>query len=335
MSASQRGATFTRQLLTFGRKQLTQLRILNLNDMLLQMQAMLPPMIGEHIRLECCLSAEAPLVYADAMEVEQIVLNLALNARDAMNRGGQLTIRTELVDVGPGQITRNPEACPGRFVCLRVTDTGCGMDEELQRRIFEPFFTTKDAGKGSGLGLATVYGIVKELQGWIEVTSQVGVGSTFSIYLPPCKNPLSSSSSSQNHGLRGNETILLVEDEAPVRKLLRRVLEQYGYHVLEAPSSVDALKIWAADHEQIKLLLSDIIMPDGMSGRKLAAVLRSKKPKLEVILTSGVSQASSSDNDLNPNASFKFIQKPYSPEKLAALVRECLDGTRPASAPPV
>lgn len=324
MSASQRGATFTRQLLTFGRKQLTELRVLNLNDMLAQLQAMLPPMIGEHIRLECGFSAEAPLVYADSMEVEQIILNLALNARDAMPHGGQLVIHTELVNVDPGHRARNPEASVGRFACLKVTDTGCGMDEQLQRRIFEPFFTTKDAGKGSGLGLATVYGIVKELQGWIEVSSQVGSGSTFSVFLPACKPP---GANATNRSLRGTETILLVEDEAPVRKLLKRVLEQWGYNVLDAPNGAEALKIWASESEEIKLLLSDIIMPDGMSGKQLASVLRSKKPELEVILTSGMPNQAG-ETDLLPASQYLFVPKPYSPESIVSLVRERLDKQR-------
>lgn len=326
MSASQRGATFTRQLLTFGRKQVSQLKILNLNEMLQQLQGMLPPMIGEHIRLECRFAPEPALVYADPMEVEQIILNLALNARDAMHRGGQLTITTELVDITPERASLNPEASAGRFVCLKVNDTGCGMDESLQRRIFEPFFTTKDAGKGSGLGLATVYGIVKELQGWIEVASQVGVGTTFRIFLPTNKSNRNSGSGNSPEKLRGTETILLVEDEPPVRKLLRRVLQQYGYRVLEAPNGAEALKIWATEQSQVKLLLSDIIMPDGMSGRKLATLLRSQKPDLEVILTSGLNPNASAENDPNATSEpFKFIQKPYSPEKLVAMVRGALD----------
>ncbi len=325
MSASQRGASFTRQLLTFGRKQMTQLKILNLNDMLLQLQAMLPPMIGEHIRLECRFAEEPPLIYADALEVEQIILNLALNARDAMSHSGQLTICTGLIDVESNKVAQNPEASVGRFVCLSVTDTGCGMDEQLQRRIFEPFFTTKEAGKGSGLGLATVYGIVKELQGWIEVSSKVGVGSTFNVILPASKNLEPTASVGPAKGLHGNETVLLVEDEPPVRRLLRRVLEQYGYRVLEASNSAEALNIWSQDQVQIKLLLSDISMPDGMSGRQLATMLRSMKPKLKVILTSGMSTTVIAENEPHSSESFKFIQKPYSPEKLAGMVRDCLD----------
>lgn len=328
MSAAERAATFTRQLLTFGRRHFTQYKVLNVNTIVSQLKAMLPALIGEHIRLECQLSTGPTLVYGDASEVEQIVLNMALNSRDAMPRGGMLSIETELVDASAAMKDKNPEAPAGKYVRLTVSDTGSGMNEDTKRRVFEPFYTTKEAGKGSGLGLATVYGIVKQHQGWIELSSELGRGTTFRVYLP-ARDPdgaLCGAAPVAAKMAHGKETVLLVEDEPPVRKLLRRVLEQYGYRVIEAENGLLALDAWARESAKADILLSDAVLPGGVSGRELAARLRKDRPGLKVILTSGFDLGDTLIPELGPSEQdFRFIQKPYAPEKLVSLVRECLD----------
>jgi PAS domain S-box-containing protein len=328
MSASERAAAFTRQLLTFGRRHVSQYKVLNVNTIIAQLRGMLPALIGEHIRLNCQLSTTPALVYGDASEVEQIVMNMALNSRDAMARGGVLSISTELVNASAFFQSKNPDVPMGKYVLLTVSDTGCGMSEDIQRRVFEPFFTTKDAGKGSGLGLATVYGIVKQHQGWIDLTSAEGHGTTFKIYLPArdADGALSGVKPVPAKMARGNETVLLVEDEPPVRKILCRVLEQYGYHVVEADNGPLALDAWARESSRIDLLLSDAALPGGISGRNLAAQLRKERPNLRVILTSGFNLAETLVPELGATEQdYRFLQKPYVPEKLVSLVRECLD----------
>ena len=263
---------------------------------------------------------------ADAGMMEQVLLNLAVNSRDAMPKGGVLAIRILPVRVDAPHVAEHPEACVGNYVCLSVSDTGCGIPPENLRRIFEPFFTTKEVGKGTGLGLATVYGIVKQHQGWIEVQSEVGRGTAFKVFIP-----LSSETAEGGHdqpaekaARGGTETILVVEDEAPVRELVCSVLAGHGYRVLQAESGPGALQVWRDSKEQIDLLLTDLVMPDHLNGRELAEKLWTERPRLKVIFTSGYSsEAVGKDSVLCRG--LNYLQKPYHPRQLAWAVRDCLD----------
>jgi PAS domain S-box-containing protein len=327
LDAAKRAANLTRQLLAFSRKQIIQPRVLDLNASVRNLGSMLARLLGEHIRMETDLAPELPSIEADAGMMEQVIMNLAVNARDAMPGGGLLSIGTATVELGPDAATRHPNARPGSFVCLRVADTGCGMSAETLGRIFEPFFSTKEVGKGTGLGLATVYGIVKQHNGWIEVLSEVNAGTVFQIFLPaldktaePCGGTVFISRPVKG----GGETILLVEDEPDLREMVREILAGYDYKLIEAVSGVHALKVWDESDGRIDLLLTDMMMPEGMNGRELAALLRKRKPDLKVIYSSGYSA------DLMTGGSEKldglFLSKPYRPAELAALVRKCLDG---------
>jgi CheY-like chemotaxis protein len=265
--------------------------------------------------------------------VEQVIMNLAVNARDAMPKGGRLSIGTSHENITSEYASQNPDSRPGAFACMTVKDTGCGMDRKTLERIFEPFFTTKEVGKGTGLGLATVYGIVKQHQGWVEVTSQVGVGTTFKVFLPQAAKKESAATESSTDSLKvrgGPETILLVEDEAVLRELVREVLVTYDYKVVEASSGVEALKIWDQNNGKIDLLLTDMVMPEGVSGSDLAAQLKKRKPNLKVIFTSGYS-ADVLGKNFNQTDTL-FLAKPYFPPQLARLVRQCLDTSQAAVA---
>jgi CheY-like chemotaxis protein len=262
--------------------------------------------------------------------IEQVIMNLAVNSRDAMPRGGDLSIATAVVDVDESYTHRCSEACLGQYVCLSVRDTGCGMGKQTLSRIFEPFFTTKDVGKGTGLGLATVYGIVKQHQGWIEVDSEPNVGTTFRIFFPVSRKPLDSmigrpGSPKQVRG--GRETILLVEDEPVLRELASTILKDYDYEVLEASFGEEALKIWNERDGQVDLLFTDMVMPGGMTGRELAEHLRARCAGLKVVFTSGYS-VDMMEQDLRLSDTI-FLQKPYAPPMLAQIVRTSLD--RPVS----
>jgi two-component system, cell cycle sensor histidine kinase and response regulator CckA len=257
--------------------------------------------------------------------LDQVVMNLAVNARDAMPLGGRLTVTTLLVELDVARARRHSEARPGQFVCLRVSDTGCGMDADTLRRIFEPFFTTKEIGRGTGLGLTTAYGIVKQHQGWIEVSSEAGRGSQFSVFLPCAPMMAVQNSSAKRVGSPrgGTETILLVDDEPSLRELARTLLQRHGYEVLEAACGKEALKIWAAEKDRIDLLLTDLVMPEGMTGLELGRRLMAEKASLKTIYTSGCS------NDLiakeDSRQSICFLQKPYPGQTLVETVREVLD----------
>ena len=328
-SAADRAADLTRQLLTFSRRQVMQQQPLDLNEVLRKVISLLERTLGEDIALILECGEKLPSIYADAGMVEQIVMNLAINARDAMPRGGRLLIRTSLVDVDAPYVQRNPEASVGRFVCLSVADTGVGMDGKVLARIFDPFFTTKEIGKGTGLGLATVYGITRLHRGWIEVSSQPGLGSEFRVFLPATELPAgtveSVSEASQGEEIRGgNETILMVEDEAELRLLGRQILEYYGYRVLEATTGAEALKLWPEHAQEIDLLLTDMRMPEGITGWELAEKLRTEKPRLKVICTSGYSEELNEGN-LSMSEGIRFLQKPFRPRTLALTVRECFD----------
>ena len=259
--------------------------------------------------------------------MEQVVLNLAVNARDAMPQGGELVIETSDVEVNEARAQSHPKARPGSHVWLRVADTGCGMDSNTLQHLFEPFFTTKGVGKGTGLGLATVYGIIEQHRGWIEVESAPGHGTTFRIFLPVAEGQIAAArpaAQSPDDAKGGQETILLVEDEELLRELARTTLEGLGYTVLEAPNATEAMKVWKQNPGVAKLLLTDMVMPGGVTGRELAEALRRDQADLAVVFSSGYSQETL-DPVRQECPGTAFLQKPYRPDDLARVVRECLD----------
>jgi len=328
-AATQRAANLTRQLLMFSRKEVMQPKPVDLNNVIVNLNKMLARIIGEDIDLQYDYASALPLVQGDIGMLEQVLVNLVVNARDAMPEGGQLFITTKHLSFDVADDPSHPEARPGAFVCVTVKDTGTGISPENLPRIFDPFFTTKEVGKGTGLGLATVYGIVKQHGGWLDVSSQVGAGCTFKILLPAleCARPVLADETPEVELPRGKETVLLVEDEESVRSITRRHLERSGYHVLEAGSGPQAMKIWEAAVPEIDLLLTDVLMPEGVSGRKLAQDLRGKKPSLKVIFYSGYSEDVMGENTqfLRKTNSY-FLQKPCPPRNLLCAVRRCLDG---------
>jgi two-component system cell cycle sensor histidine kinase/response regulator CckA len=323
--AAERAAALTRQLLTFSRKQIVQPRVLDLNAIVSNLQDMLARLIGEHIDLRCDCAPNLPPIHADESNMEQVVVNLVVNARDAMSQGGYLQIRTEAVEVDKAHVARHSQARPGHYVRLSLTDTGCGMDADTLSHIFEPFFTTKEVGKGTGLGLATVYGIVSQQGGWIEVTSEVNQGTDVKIYLPVNEAPSAPSPSATDAELRGgDETILVVEDEPAVREIITQVLRGHGYNVLEAADGPEAITMWAAKGPEVDLLVTDIVMPNGLKGNVLADRLRQNKSDLKVIFSSGYSSDFATET-APLNERFSFLEKPYKPEVLVRAVRDCLD----------
>jgi len=325
-SAADRAANLTRQLLTFSRRQVMQPQVFGVNEIIRNVARMLERTLGENIAVRLDVTSELPPVYADAGMLEQTIMNLAVNARDAMPKGGELFIGSAVKEVTPSHAERNPEARVGRFVCLTVADTGVGMDAQVLSRIFEPFFTTKEVGKGTGLGLATVYGITKLHQGWIEVSSEVNKGSAFKIFLPATSRPTAAPATGpvEREICGGNEAVLLVEDEPELRALARQILERYGYRIFEAGTGAEALKLWPQHAREIDLLLTDIMMPEGITGWELAGKLRAERPDLKVICASGYSLDLLSKQFEAP-AAFRFLQKPFKPQMLAMAVRECLD----------
>jgi two-component system, cell cycle sensor histidine kinase and response regulator CckA len=324
--AAERAATLTRQLLAFSRRQLLHPRQLDMNEVVANMTKMLGRILGEDIALQLNYSPHPAPVHADAGMMEQVLLNLAVNSRDAMPKGGLLAIEISTLEVGSHRLAEHPEARAGQFVCLSVIDTGCGIPPEILCRIFEPFFTTKEVGKGTGLGLATVYGIIKQHQGWIEVESEPGQGATFRVFLPRSLETaqVASEPPAEPPARGGTETILVVEDEAPVRELVCHVLAGHGYKILQAESGAKALKVWRESKDQISLLLTDLVMPDQVSGRELAEKLWAEQPRLKVMFTSGYS-ADTIGKELALRPDLNYLQKPYNPRKLALAVRACLD----------
>ena len=323
--AAERAAGLIRQLLLFSRKQVMQPVNLDLNEVVGGMTRMLKRILGEHIAFRSDFASSLPPVFGDAGMIEQVVLNLAVNARDAMPEGGALTIATGAETLDEQQAQLNPDASPGPHVWLSVSDTGCGIPPENLPRIFEPFFTTKNVGKGTGLGLATVYGITRQHRGWVTVNSEPGKGTTFRICLPAAAGSRAGEKPAalQLQLPRGAETVLLVEDDLPVRLLVSNLLQRCGYTVLQAESGAAALRIWRENLEKIHLLLTDMVMPDGMTGRQLARQLQSEKPALKVIYTSGYSAEAGEGPPLIDGVN--FLQKPYPSGKLAQTVRNCLD----------
>ena len=316
MHASERAAILTRQLLLVSRKQVMQPTTLDLNDVVRNLSRMLERVLGEHIEVRARYADDLPLLRADAGMMEQVLLNLVVNARDAMPRGGRLTIATEarIIDGRP---------CVG----LSVQDTGSGIAPETLPRVFEPFFTTKEVGKGTGLGLATVYGIVNQHGGWIDVDTAVGRGTTFVVWLPVTDGDSAVTrprAATVARAYTGTETILVVEDEPTLRSLIVRMLERQGYRVLHAASGVAALEVWRVHRNAIDLLLTDLLMPDGMTGRELAERLRHDRPELKVIYSSGYSEEVTGPGEPLVEG-VNFLQKPYEPNTLAKTVRELLD----------
>jgi PAS domain S-box-containing protein len=327
--AAARAAGLTRQLLTFSRRQLIQPKKLDLNKIVGNMTNMLGRLLGEDIALQLNYCQASPTVEADAGMMEQVLLNLAVNARDAMPKGGQLSIRLTVIDVDDSYVARKTDARKGTFVCVSVTDTGTGIPPEILPRIFEPFFTTKAIGKGTGLGLATVYGIVKQHQGWIELESHIGKGTTFRLFIPWISgDKVGNEKPTTAITVRGGEEgVLLVEDEKPVRELVARVLERYGYQIFQANNGSDALQVWEQHKNNINLVLTDLVMPNNMNGRELAEKLWAQSPGLKVIFTSGYS-ADIVGKDFKLEPELNFLQKPYQPQTLALTIRRCLDGKK-------
>ena len=325
-AAVERASKLTRQLLAFSRKQIIQPQAVDLNDLIKQLSSMLTRLIGENIDFKCDYAPALPSIEADASSVEQVVMNMVVNARDAMPSGGKLTIATSAVRIDDDYVVKNPEASRGEFVCLSVSDTGCGMDEMTKQRLFEPFFTTKEVGKGTGMGLATSYGIIKQHNGWIEVDSCVHKGTTFRVYLAASNKSVQpvEKKTTLPGNFSGKETILVVEDEEPVRRFVSELLHEYGYKVRIASNGVEALKVWKDHRDKIDLLLTDVVMPEEISGVHLADRLKAEKRDLKVIYTSGYSMELLQEG-FQSRANVNFLPKPYHPIKLAETVRTCLD----------
>ncbi len=324
--AAERSASLTRQLLTFSRKQVIQPVVMNLNDLVLDIEKMLRRLIGEHIELLTALDESLGQVRADPGQIEQVIMNLVVNARDAMPDGGKLIIETANVELDSAYVRQHTDTMAGAYVMLSVSDTGTGMDKDVLSHLFEPFFTTKRCGKGTGLGLATVYGIVKQSGGNIWPYSEPGQGTTFKIYLPRVDQPVASADqqSIEPDVLWGSETILVVEDEAAVRTLARRILQRRGYLVLEAMNAREALTFDQEYLGTIHLMITDVIIPGEMSGRELARRLSVSRPETKVIYMSGYTDNVIVHHGvLDPGV--HFIQKPFSADALTRQVRRVLD----------
>ena len=321
--AGDRARILIRQLLAFSRKQPSEAKVLNLNRILVDFEPMLRRLIGEDIQLILRPSMDDLRVKADPALLEQVVMNLAVNARDAMPTGGKLTIETAVTDLDHTPLYHISPLAPGAYVRLSVADSGCGMTPEVQAHMFEPFFTTKEEGKGTGLGLATVFGIVTQGGGGLDVTSKTGEGTRFDVYLPRVEAEIETSVSEQAimPSPRGHETILLVEDDENVRVLMADELRKYGYRIVEARNGVEACLVATPYIKKLRLLLTDIVMP-GMSGVELARNLRVIKPGLKVLFISGYT------DDIGVGAgdpATLYLQKPFTPEVLAEKVREVLN----------
>jgi two-component system, cell cycle sensor histidine kinase and response regulator CckA len=323
--ATGRATSLTRQLLAFSRKQLLELKVVDINSIVSGIERLLLPLIGETIELQTMLATDLGRTRADAGQIEQVVMNLVVNSKDALPRGGRITIQTANVDLGHDEISREYRYIrPGPYVMLRVSDNGLGMDTETQARIFEPFFTTKEKGKGTGLGLSTVYGIIKQSGGYVLVQSEPGSGTTFRIYLPRVEDPAETRPPSLPRLPQGSasETVLLVEDEESVRQLIRETLAAKGYKVLEAEHGTAALEIAERHQTAIDILITDVVMP-GMSGREVSTRLCAKRPNIRVLYLSGYAEdAIVHEGVLDPQAS--FLQKPFTLQALARKVREVL-----------
>lgn len=325
--ATERATMLTRQLLAFSRKQITQPKPVDLNLLLNNLSRMLQRVIGEDIEFCIDCTPQLPCIFADSTNMEQILMNLCVNARDAMPHGGRLLLKTFVETVDSLLGIQNPDIREGQFVCMSVTDTGCGMARSVLEHIFEPFFTTKDIGKGTGMGLATVYGIVKQHGGWIDVQSEVGKGTTFKIYLPISdklleaeQNPAEETSELDGKG----RTVLVVEDDPAIRQLVQEILEYYHYKVILATDSDQAIALWKDHCNQVELLLTDLVMPGTKSGRELSEVLAKERPDLKVVYTTGYSADLFGDS-LVLNEGVNYLAKPYHAIDLAKIVQKALE----------
>jgi two-component system cell cycle sensor histidine kinase/response regulator CckA len=326
--ASSRAVSMTRQLLAFSRMQVLQPRVLDLNTVIAEMGKMLPRLIGEHIEQVFVPATDLKRVTADPGQIEQVLMNLAVNARDAMPSGGKLTIHTANVTMNEDEAVKHASMVPGKYVLISVTDTGHGMNDETKRHIFEPFFTTKEIGKGTGLGLATVYGIVKQSGGFIWVESAVGIGTTFEIYLPQTPERASkpeTEADGKPEFHRGSETILLVEDESGVRELAAEFLKVHGYTVIEAGNGVEALEVAARYEGPIHVLLTDMIMPK-MGGAELRKRIAASRPDLRIAFMTGYSEYATPESDASSKSS-RVLQKPFSSASISQIVRDTLAGS--------
>jgi len=323
--ASERAASLTRQLLAFSRKQVLAPKVLNMRMVVADMEKMLRRLIGEDVELATLTPPGLWNVKADRSQVEQVILNLAVNARDAMPRGGKLTIETANVELDNSYSHHQAVVAPGRYVMLAVADTGCGMDAETQAHVFEPFFTTKEKGKGTGLGLATVYGVVKQSGGYVWVYSEPGHGTTFKVYLPRVEESVGveEKAAEAEAPQRGSETILLVEDEKGVRELAREYLVQNGYTVLDAENGARALEIARGHDGPIHLMLTDVVM-QGISGRELAEKAAKIRPDMKVLFMSGYTDQAVIHHGLL-SADTVLLQKPFTLNALATKLRATLD----------
>ena len=326
--AGEFAASLTHQLLAFSRRQSLQLKILDINDVVNSIEKMLKRLIGEDIQIMTVLDTSAGNIKADAGQLEQVVLNLAVNARDAMPKGGVITIQTSNAKFFGDDMSHITELPPGRYVKLMISDTGSGMSDEVKKHLFEPFFTTKDQGKGTGLGLATCYGIVKQCGGHIVVDSVMGQGTTFQIFFP-CTE--ADSEAAANRGAlqelpRGNETVLIVEDEVSVRSLAAHILRKLGYNVLEAEDAGKAREVVKShNNARIDLLLADVVLPNSEGGKQLADWLEDLHEETKVLFTSGyVEESVFKHHGLEPGMA--FLQKPFTPADLARRVREVIEG---------
>jgi PAS domain S-box-containing protein len=326
--AGDRSAELTYQLLAFSRRQILQPQVLSINDAINDTSRMLERLIGEDIRLIKVLSPQAGQVKVDPGQLSQIIINLAVNARDAMPRGGRLTFETKRVRLGEDFTSRHVDVLPGEYVVLAISDSGCGMSREVQQQVFEPFFTTKEVGKGTGLGLATVYGIVKQSGGNIWVDSEIGVGSTFKIYLPRVTEATEDAETTPTDAELpgGTESILLVEDDAMVRGLTRQVLEMCGYAVTVASNGSEALSVCEQNHEPFDLLLTDVVMP-GTGGRELAEQFALINPHASIVFMSGYTDDAVVRHGVM-NQSVNFVEKPFTPWALSQKLRSVLDSAR-------
>ena len=324
--SAERGGALTNQLLAFSRRQPLQTRIVHLNDLVLQIERLLRRLIGEDIELITIPAASSDVVSADPGRLEQVIMNLAVNARDAMPNGGKLTIETGIAELNEAVLARQLGVEPGRFVTISIGDTGTGMDADTQSHLFEPFFTTKSASRGTGLGLATAYGIIRQSGGAIGFSSQLGAGTTAFIYLPLAEELTEAkmAGGTADERLTGVETILLVEDETRVRKLIVDVLAARGYHVIEATRGADAIRLCREYSSQIDLAVVDVVMPE-MSGPELVRQITPLEPEMRVLYISGYTEEAMVHHGIEQSGA-AFLQKPFLPDVLARKVREVLDG---------
>jgi signal transduction histidine kinase len=335
LRAANDAGSLTRQLLAFSRQQVLRPSVIDLNNVIGELEKMLRRVIGENIQCRTGLEPALGHVRADPSQMQQILMNLAVNARDAMPNGGSISIETANISLDEAFASSHTGVTPGRYVVMNVTDTGTGMDAETQARIFEPFFTTKEVGKGTGLGLSTVYGIVQQSGGHIWVYSELGRGTTFKIYLPRIDEPIGSMARARDHvslPTKANETILIVEDNIAIRKVIARILRPLGYQLLEAGSAAEARRVSAQHSGEIHLLLTDVVMPE-TTGPALAAELARTRPDMDLLFMSGYSRSTMERNNaLDPKV--HFLEKPFPPDALVRKVREVLAGDPARSSQP-